>query len=38
MALNPEHLYDVVAINAASLSTMLAGLPFWARSPACGSP
>jgi len=28
LALNPEHLYDVVAINAASLSTMLAGLPF----------
>ena len=28
MALNPEHLYDVVAINAASASTQLAGLPF----------
>src|SRR4051794_19642948 len=28
LALNPEHLYDVVAINAASASTMLAGLPF----------
>jgi polyribonucleotide nucleotidyltransferase len=28
MALNPEHLYDVVAINAASLSTQLSGLPF----------
>src|SRR5690606_7179238 len=28
LALNPEHLYDVVAINAASLSTQLAGLPF----------
>ncbi len=28
MALQPEHLYDVVAINAASLSTQLAGLPF----------
>jgi polyribonucleotide nucleotidyltransferase len=28
MALNPEHLYDVVAINAASMSTQLAGLPF----------
>jgi polyribonucleotide nucleotidyltransferase len=28
MALNPEHLYDVVAINAASLSTQLAGMPF----------
>ncbi|MDR1511874.1 MAG: polyribonucleotide nucleotidyltransferase [Propionibacteriaceae bacterium] len=28
MALNPQVLYDVVAINAASMSTMLAGLPF----------
>ncbi len=28
LALNPEHLYDVVAINAASLSTQLSGLPF----------
>ena len=28
MALNPNKLYDVVAINAASLSTTLAGLPF----------
>ena len=28
MALHPDHLYDVVAINAASLSTQLAGLPF----------
>jgi polyribonucleotide nucleotidyltransferase len=28
MALNPEHLYDVVAINAASMSTQIAGLPF----------
>ena len=28
MALNPEHLYDVVAINAASASTQLSGLPF----------
>ena len=28
MALNPEVLYDVVAINAASASTTLAGLPF----------
>src|SRR5260370_20569599 len=28
IALHPEHLYDVVAINAASLSTQLAGLPF----------
>ncbi|WP_114559034.1 polyribonucleotide nucleotidyltransferase [Desertihabitans aurantiacus] len=28
MALNPEVLYDVVAINAASMSTQLAGLPF----------
>ncbi len=28
MALHPEHLYDVLAINVASLSTQLAGLPF----------
>ena len=28
MALNPNKSYDVVAINAASLSTTLAGLPF----------
>ncbi|HEY8481566.1 MAG TPA: polyribonucleotide nucleotidyltransferase, partial [Spirillospora sp.] len=28
LALHPEHLYDVVAINAASMSTQLAGLPF----------
>ncbi|MEO6822069.1 MAG: polyribonucleotide nucleotidyltransferase [Candidatus Nanopelagicales bacterium] len=28
MSLNPDHLYDVVAINAASMSTQLAGLPF----------
>ncbi|GLX06481.1 polyribonucleotide nucleotidyltransferase [Microbispora sp. NBRC 16548] len=28
MALHPEHLYDVIAINAASMSTQLAGLPF----------
>ena len=28
MALNPEHMYDVVAINAASMSTQLAGLPY----------
>src|SRR5205085_12381356 len=28
MALNPNDLYDVVAINAASASTHLAGLPF----------
>ncbi len=28
MSLNPAHLYDVVAINAASMSTQLAGLPF----------
>ena len=27
MALHPEHLYDVVAINAASMSTQLSGLP-----------
>jgi polyribonucleotide nucleotidyltransferase len=28
LSLNPRDLYDVVAINAASMSTMLAGLPF----------
>ena len=28
MALNPNELYDVVAINASSMSTQLAGLPF----------
>jgi len=28
LALNPEHLYDVVAINAASMSTQLSGMPF----------
>jgi len=28
LALNPNKLYDVLAINAASLSTQLAGLPF----------
>ncbi|HZG95569.1 MAG TPA: polyribonucleotide nucleotidyltransferase, partial [Mycobacteriales bacterium] len=28
LALDPEHPYDVVAINAASASTLLAGLPF----------
>ncbi len=28
LALAPEHLYDVVAINAASMSTQIAGLPF----------
>ena len=28
LALNPDHLYNVVAINAASMSTQLAGLPF----------
>jgi polyribonucleotide nucleotidyltransferase len=28
MALDPDHLYDVIAINAASMSTQLAGLPF----------
>jgi polyribonucleotide nucleotidyltransferase len=28
MALNPEHSYDVLAINAASASTQLSGLPF----------
>ncbi len=28
LALNPDHPYDVLAINAASLSTQLSGLPF----------
>jgi polyribonucleotide nucleotidyltransferase len=28
MAVEPDELYDVVAINAASMSTQLAGLPF----------
>ncbi|MCV7268918.1 polyribonucleotide nucleotidyltransferase [Mycolicibacterium doricum] len=28
LSLNPEDLYDVVAINAASASTQIAGLPF----------
>ena len=28
LSLNPDHLYDVVAINAASCATLLAGLPF----------
>ncbi len=28
LSLHPAHLYDVVAINAASMSTQLAGLPF----------
>ena len=28
LALNPDDLYDVVAINAASMSTQLSGLPF----------
>ena len=28
MALNPDHQYDVLAINAASMSTQLSGLPF----------
>ncbi len=28
LSLDPDTLYDVVAINAASLSTLLAGLPF----------
>jgi polyribonucleotide nucleotidyltransferase len=27
-ALNPDHQYDVLAINAASLSTQISGLPF----------
>ncbi|QFG67975.1 polyribonucleotide nucleotidyltransferase [Ornithinimicrobium pratense] len=28
LSLNPEHQYDVLAINAASLSTQISGLPF----------
>ena len=28
MALDADHMYDVIAINAASMSTQLAGLPF----------
>ncbi len=28
LSLHPDHVYDVVAINAASMSTQLAGLPF----------
>ena len=28
MALDPDHPYDVLAINAASMSTQLSGLPF----------
>jgi len=28
LSLHPDHVYDVVAINAASLSTQLAGVPF----------
>jgi polyribonucleotide nucleotidyltransferase len=28
LALNPDHAYDVLAINAASASTQIAGLPF----------
>jgi polyribonucleotide nucleotidyltransferase len=28
MSLNPDDLYDVVAINAASMSTQLSGIPF----------
>ncbi|TNY34632.1 polyribonucleotide nucleotidyltransferase [Thermomonospora catenispora] len=28
LALHPDHLYDVVAINAASMSTLLSGVPF----------
>ncbi|GAB3688938.1 polyribonucleotide nucleotidyltransferase [Angustibacter aerolatus] len=28
LALNPDHQYDVLAINAASISTQLSGLPF----------
>ena len=32
MALNPDHMYDVIAINASSMSTQLAGLHSLAQS------
>lgn len=38
LSLNPDDLYDVLAINAASASTQLAGLPFRARLAECASP
>jgi polyribonucleotide nucleotidyltransferase len=28
LSINPQDVYDAVAINAASMSTQLAGLPF----------
>ncbi|RAC99165.1 polyribonucleotide nucleotidyltransferase, partial [Burkholderia multivorans] len=28
MSINPDHIYDALAINAASMSTQLSGLPF----------
>ena len=28
LSINPDELYDVVAINASSMSTQLSGLPF----------
>jgi polyribonucleotide nucleotidyltransferase len=37
LALNPDHQYDVLAINAASASTQISGLPFSAPSVACAS-
>ncbi|EUA88669.1 3' exoribonuclease, domain 1 family protein [Mycobacterium ulcerans str. Harvey] len=38
LSLDPNDLYDVVAINAASASTQLAGLPFSGPVGACGWP
>lgn len=38
LAVNPDDAYDVVALNAASASTMISGLPFEGRSPACVCP
>ncbi len=35
LSLDPKDLYDVVAINAASASTQIAGLPFSVPSVAC---
>jgi polyribonucleotide nucleotidyltransferase len=38
LAINPDELYDVVAINASSMSTQLSGLPFSGRSAASALP
>ena len=37
LALNPDHQYDVLAINAASASTQISGLPFSGPSAASAS-